>query len=338
MVKGNSTVCVFKARAPLLVVHGGAGSYLATTTIAQRRERGERLTRALDAGFAALEHQGARAGVLEAIGALELDPAFNAGVGGRLQADGVARLSASVMDGVRLRIGAVYNAEQVAQPSRLAAALVERGDRNLDTLGAAELREELGFEPTDVRTSANIARWEALLAGVDVLDRDSAIGDAGGDAVKEAVTQGVVVPEEFLPPEGQRHGTVGAVALDVDGQLWAATSTGGRGHERVGRISDSPTPAGNYACEVVALSATGFGEQILDLNLCGRIATRMIDGMTLSEALHRTWAEVERRGALLGVIGVGQDGHFGYAHSTEACGVAWRSGDGSSGLDRHSRA
>ena len=95
------------------------------------------------------------------------------------------RLSASVMDGVRLRIGAVYNAEQVAQPSRLAAALVERGDRNFDALGRRGLREELGFEPTDVRTSANIARWEALLAGVDVLDRErnwrrGRVGSEGG--------------------------------------------------------------------------------------------------------------------------------------------------------------
>jgi L-asparaginase len=154
--------------------------------------------------------------------------------------------------------------------------------------------------------------------------------------VLEAARRGVDVPEEFLPPEDQRHGTVGAVALGLDGALWAATSTGGRGHEQPGRISDSPTPAGNYACEVVALSATGFGEQILDLNLAGRIATRMIDGMSLTQALQKTFLEVEHRRALLGIIAVGRDGSLGYAHSTEACGVAWRTGDGQRGLDRHS--
>src|SRR5690606_19607329 len=124
---------------------------------------------------------------------------------------------------------------------------------------------------------------------------------AGAEAVERAHEARLPVPAEIddIPPE-DRHGTVGAVAAGSEGELWACTSTGGRGHESVGRVSDSPTPAGNYACPRVAISATGFGEQILDLNVCGRIATRVLDGATLEEALARTFDEVAAAGGLLG--------------------------------------
>jgi L-asparaginase len=146
------------------------------------------------------------------------------------------------------------------------------------------------------------------------------------------------VPDEIedIPPE-DRHGTVGAVAANADGELWACTSTGGRGHEFVGRVSDSPTPAGNYACPKVAISATGFGEQILDLNVCGRIATRILDGATLEEALARTFDEVAAAGGLLGVIAITADGAAGYAHTTEACGVSWADAGDGIHVDRHGR-
>ena len=130
---------------------------------------------------------------------------------------------------------------------------------------------------------------------------------------------------------------VGAVAVGATGQLWACTSTGGRGHEAVGRVSDSPTPTGNYACPQVAISATGFGEQVLDLTICGRIATRVIDGMTLEDALARTFDEVAAFGGLLGVVAITSDGVAGYAHSTDACGVAWIDAAGAEHLDRHGR-
>jgi L-asparaginase len=87
----------------------------------------------------------------------------------------------------------------------------------------------------------------------------------------------------------------------------------------------------------VALSATGFGEQILDLNLCGRVATRVLDGATLEQALARCFEEVADAGGLCGVIAVTADGTIGYAHTTEACGVAWADGSGRVELDKHGR-
>jgi len=211
---------------------------------------------------------------------------------------------------------------------------------------------ELGVEPAEVVTPATRERWQRLLATGDRADREAAIGDAGRVELDQARAARLPLPRDLdtdapdpqrqppvvaadgFDPHG-RHGTVGAVACAADGELWACTSTGGRGHEAVGRISDSPTPAGNYACPAVALSATGFGEQILDLNLCGRIATRVLDGASLTDALARSFDEATAHGALVGVIAVTPAGEVGYAHTTEACGVAWRSADGSAHLDRH---
>src|SRR5690606_37768218 len=102
-------------------------------------------------------------------------------------------------------------------------------------------------------------------------------------------------------------------------------------------VSDTPTPAGNYSCPRVAISATGFGEQILDLNVCGRIATRVLDGATLEDALRRTFDEVVAHGGLLGVIAITDKGVAGYAYSTEACGIAWVDDDGNSHIDPHGR-
>ena len=331
------SLVVDNATPPLVIVHGGAGSYLATTTAAQRASRGERLADAARAGFDAMVDGGARAAVLAAVQLMEHDERFNAGRGSRLQADGVARLSAALMDGSKLRSSAVYNVQGCATPSALADALQARGDRNLDGEGARVLMAELGLEPEDVRTPQNIARWEALRDGADHVDRDSAIGDADERAIHAARDAGVVVPEDLLPPEDRRHGTVGAVAVDTTGAIWACTSTGGRGHEGVGRVSDTPTPAGNYACEVVGISATGFGEQILDLNVTARIATRVIDGATLHDALKRTFDEVIDHRGLLGVIALTPDGTVGYAHSTDACGVAWLDARGTLHIDRHGR-
>jgi L-asparaginase len=326
------TLVVQRVALPALIVHGGAGSYLETTTLAQRQERGRVLLEVARAGHVALLAEGERAAVLEAVGRMEDDPRFNCGYGSRLQRDGEARMSASIMDGARTRLSAVYNVEAIGRPSVLAAALQERPDRNLDGAGASLLADELGIARRDVRSPLSLERWQALTEGGDAADRDAAIGEAGEEAVSRARELHTEVPDEL-----DRYGTVGAVALGAGGGPWACTSTGGRGHEAVGRVSDTPTPAGNYACPKVGVSATGFGEQILDLDVAGRVATRVLDGASLEEALRRTFREVEAHGGLLGVIALTAAGEIGYAHTTAACGVAWVTGDGSTHVDRHGR-
>jgi L-asparaginase len=322
---------------PALVIHGGAGAYLKTTSEGQRLERGRLLADIVTRAHGQFA-SGAQAAVLHAIRNLEQDPTFNAGYGSRLQKDGRARLSAALMDGAAQRMSAVFNVQDCLHPSELTEMLQHEGDRNLDGEGARLLMEARGIEPTDVRTATSLARWRKLLDGGDHADREAAIGSAGEDELELARKANLPLPDDLAGSSGEdRHGTVGAVGGDESGQLWACTSTGGRGHEAVGRVSDSPTVAGNYACPVVALSATGFGEQIIDLNVCGRIATRMLDGADLETALGRTFDEVAAFGGLLGVIAVARDGTVGYAHTTEACGVAWFDGAGQLHVDQHGR-
>ncbi len=323
-------------RPPAIIVHGGAGAYLRTIGPERRAARGRLLAEAARRGVAAPD---AREAVLAAISLLEEEPAFNAGRGSKLQQDGRCRLSAALMDGRKSRLSAIYNVQGCLHPARLAAELQASGDRNLDGDGARELMAELGWPSADLRTPASVARWRDLVAKGDSADPEAAVGDAGHAPLQRARAAGLPVPEDLealRPPADQRSGTVGAVAIDAAGGLWACTSTGGRGHERPGRVSDTPTPAGNYACPVVGLSATGFGEQILDLNLCGRIATRMLDGASLEQALRRSFAEVVGMGGLLGVIALTPQGRVGYAYTTEACGVAWADGGGQQHLDRNS--
>jgi L-asparaginase len=306
-----------------------------TTTRQRRKKRGQTLATICRAAHEHFADGGARAATLDAIRALELDPSFNAGRGSRLQRDGAARLSAALMDGKRTRLTAIYNVQHCLHPSRLADALQERRERNLDGDGAKLLMEELGMPFDDVRTERNIKRWKKLLESGDVADREGAIGNATEEDLAAAKKERIPIPEEL--EKENKYGTVGAVACDTDGEIWACTSTGGRGHEAVGRVSDSPTPAGNYATPRVAMSATGFGEQILDMNVCGRIATRMDDGMDLEQALRRTFDEVADMEGLFGVIAIAADGTAGYAHTTEACGVAWIDATGRLHIDRHGR-
>jgi L-asparaginase len=333
------TLVVERLVLPALVVHGGAGAYLRTTSREQRTVRGEKLADAARAGHAGFT-AGARSAVLAAIAVLESDPTFNAGYGSRLQQDGVARVSAALMDGTRERLTAVYNVRDCVHPSRLAEALQSRADRNLDGEGAALLMQELSIAKRDLRSPESIARWQKLRDSGDRADREAAIGSAGEDEAEQARAANLPVPEELaslVTGEEDRHGTVGAVSCDAAGNIWACTSTGGRGHEAIGRISDSPTPAGTYACRAVALSATGFGEQIIDLNVCGRIATRMLDGAALEQALAHTFQEIADASGLLGVIAIAPDGSAGYAHTTEACGVAWLDAAGTLHIDQHGR-
>ena len=127
------TLVVERAPLPALVIHGGAGAYLKTTTVEQRLRRGKTLAEITAVAHRAFGDGGSRASVLAAIEALENDPGFNAGWGSRLQQDGEARLSAALMDGRRTRMSAIVNARRCRHPTALADALQERalwGDRD----------------------------------------------------------------------------------------------------------------------------------------------------------------------------------------------------------------
>ena len=269
---------------PVLILHGGAGTGgTQRKRLAKiRRKIGQFLTEAYEV-LAATDALGA---VVHAVCLLENDPEFNAGRGSMLQADGQARLSASVMDGAQQRFAGVVNLEKIRNPVLVAQALLQEESRVLAGPGAYRFARRIGLKAEDLRTP-NVRRiWRKRKQN-------------GCD-------------------------TVGACALDRHGNLASATSTGGRGFEYPGRVSDSAMPVANYADAFCAISASGHGEEIIDEGLAVRIATRRLSGHPLREAFDWTFRQVRLRKRRIGAVGVDRRGHIAHATTTKVLLYGWR--------------
>ena len=283
---------------PVLILHGGAGGALRDSCPRARIQK--KLGRILKFSYEKLRETNALEAVTYAVKLLEDDPEFNAGTGSQLQADGEARLSASIMDGSRLRFAGVINLEKIKNPILVARALLDEKDRVLASKGAFHFAKKFGMKSFDPRTPESVRRWKSW--------KEKQKGsDPGSD-----------------PFWGSD--TVGACALDRFGNLAGATSTGGRGFERPGRVSDSAMPVANYANEDCAISATGIGEEIMEEGLAVKIATRAEDGLKLSGAFQKTLKEIQSRGKRMGAIGVDRKGNLAYFTTTEVLLWAWQKG------------
>jgi L-asparaginase len=220
-----------------------------------------------------------------ALEGMENDEGFNAGRGSALQRDGIPRLSAALMDGKIRRFSGVISISDVMHPSRLALVLQKRSARVLTGPGHDLLARELKEPVADLITAKRFDRWLESR-------RDN-------------------------PREGTGADTVGVVVSFADGVV-AGTSTGGRGNEEPGRVSDSATVAGNYASEFAAISLTGIGEQIVDDGVAVRIETRVRDGMSLEIASKKTYEEALAAGHQYGWIACDRKGNWTVAHTTDA--------------------
>jgi L-asparaginase len=239
---------------------------------------------------------------------LEDVPRFNAGYGSVLQSDGQVRMSASLMDGATQRFSGVINASRVQHPIDLAAFLQASEDRVLSDLGAAELARELAIPPFDPTTDLRLQEWVKERAG----------------SFQRAMA-GVVA--EPLPANTKaRRGTIGVVVLDSEGQLAVGTSTGGKGLERPGRVSDSATPAGNYANALAAVSCTGIGEDIIDECLATRIVVRVTDGLGIEAAFAKSFAEATTKQRDFGAIGLTHRGEIAWGKTSDVLLAAYHTG------------
>jgi beta-aspartyl-peptidase (threonine type) len=288
---------------PTLVVHGGCG----TPPAGEEGPRQEACERAADAGHAVLRGGGRAVDAVEAaVRALENEPLLNAGTGSYLQADGVARLDASIMAGDG-RAGAVVQVPGLRHPVRLARYLLEQ-DAHVMLCGpeAEKLGLRLGHEAAVVATPAKIAYWERHL--------DDASRRLDYPAMAAAWKR-----------ENPRLGTVGAVALDASGGLAAATSTGGTGQCFPGRAGDSGIiGAGTYCTSRIAVSMTGVGERILVLASAKRLADLVASGRPLEEAARATLAEIEGLGSSAGLIALDARGEAAVLRNTPFMAAARR--------------
>ena len=303
--------------APLLILHGGAGRAMSDGS--RKEAVRASLARIADELYPALERgDGALDVATRGCRLLEDNPLFNAGTGSVLQADGQIRLSAALMDGHAQAFSGVINARRVRNPIHLAHALQRSPDRVLAAEGAQELARELGLPPYDPMVERRLKEWKI---------------ERRGGFEPEAAR---VVAEEVDLGAEPGHGTIGVVVLDARGRLAAGTSTGGRGFERIGRVSDSAMPAGNWADGLCAVSATGIGEHIIDEGLAVRIGVRVTDGATLEQALGTSFEEAASRGRTFGVIAVTARAapggpRIGWAKTSDILLAAWRGPRGTSG-------
>jgi L-asparaginase len=294
---------------PKLIIHGGAGSSL------QGKGGLASVRRSLHTVIQevySLLITGATASdaVVRGCQMLEDDPRFNAGTGSVLQSDGQIRMSASLMDGTSGRFSGVINVARVKNPIEMALFLQNSPDRVLSDYGSSELARELQIPSYNALTDVRLNEW--------MQERE--------DNFKRTMA-GVVAEPEMAEMSNAGRGTIGVVALDGYGQLAAGTSTGGKGFERIGRVSDSAMPAGNYATQYAGVSCTGIGEDIIDECLAAKIVIRVSDGMSLKEAMLRSFTEASKNERDLGAIALDATGAISYGKTSEVLLAAYHNGD-----------
>jgi beta-aspartyl-peptidase (threonine type) len=309
---------------PTLLVHGGAWAIPQDSAAAH--EAGVR--RALEAGHAILARGGSALDAVEAaVTALENDPTFDAGRGSFLTSDGRVQLDALLMDGGRMKAGGVACVERLRNPIQAARLVLEKSPHVYFVgVGAEQFalahgmplidNAELVLDRERERLTQAQAREDAGLADTTF---SGLIDDKGPETALALDVESVEGSSPFAS-----HDTVGAVALDVRGNLAAATSTGGTLNKTPGRVGDSSLiGCGCYADNLsAAVSLTGWGEPIMKLVL-GKWATdRVADGTAPELAAREAIAYLYNRlGGHGGIILLGPDGRFGLAHNTPA--MAW---------------
>lgn len=255
-----------------VIIHGGFFSE-SSTSAATKLAKQQALERIVKKSHDFLKTHSALETVVYAVSQLEDDALFNAGIGSQIQSDGKIRMSAALMDGSTQKMSGVINIEAVRNPIQVAVKLLNYDDKVLGGEGATNFARQNGFGIFDTEIPQRRAEYEAKLQSLGT-------------------------------------GTVGCVALDNSGKIAVATSTGGKGFEIPGRISDSATVAGNYANAFCGVSLTGVGEDIVSNATAAKIVTRVTDGFSLQAAFEKTFTELKENDGFAGVIAIDANGNI----------------------------
>lgn len=256
---------------------------------------------------------------------LENDPTFDAGRGSFLTSDGRVQLDALLMDGGRMKAGGVACVERLRNPIQAARLVLEKSPHVYFVgAGAEEFAQAHGM--TLIDNSELVLDRERERLALAKLREAAGLEDQtfSGAHLRDDKEPQTAFPDPDLPPGFGSHDTVGAVALDGHGNLAAATSTGGTLNKTPGRVGDSSLiGCGCYADNLsAAVSLTGWGEPIMKLVL-GKWATDRVAAGTAPEMAAREAISYlyNRLGGHGGIILLGPDGRFGFAHNTPA--MAW---------------
>ena len=289
-----------------IVVHGGAGT-IDRDRMSPEAEAGYRkmMQTVIDSGAEVLASGGSALDAIErVIRMMEDSPLFNAGRGAVFTHEGNNELDASIMDGSNLAAGAIAGVTDIKNPITTARAVMERSPHvMLSGKGASEFAAEQGFEMVDPSYFRVESRFEELKR---ILEKD-------------------------------KHGTVGCVALDMNGDLAAGTSTGGMSNKRYNRIGDAPIiGAGTYANNATcAVSATGHGEYFIRYTVAHDISALMqYKGLTLDEAAREViWDKLLKAGGTGGgVVAVDKSGNISMPFNTRGMYRGYKTSEGRSGV------
>lgn len=276
-----------------LALHGGAGVISKDMPDSIKQNYYDGLEEALSVGEEVLSEGGSALDAVEkTINMLENNPLFNAGHGAVYTSDGKHELDAAIMDGSTLAAGAITGVTTVKNPISLARkVMTESKHIFFSGAGAEEFADQMGVERVEnsyYDTQRRYEQWQ-----------------------QSQEQSGLNIPDNF------KYGTVGCVALDKNGKLAAGTSTGGMTNKRFGRVGDVPiVGAGTFANHVTAISATGWGEQIMRNVSANTIANYMeFNNSTLEEAMDFVLTERLNPGDA-GFIAVDHEGNISMQMNT----------------------
>ncbi len=255
-----------------LIIHGGFFSE-STTSQEVKIAKQQALKEIVEKGYKYLKENSALDTVAYTVALLEDNELFNAGLGSQIQSDGKIRMSASLHDGQSKKFSGVINIQNIKNPIALAKDLMQEDDRVLGAEGANLYAEKKGVPYYNPELPQRRKEYEEKVKSLGL-------------------------------------GTVGCVALDKENNIAAATSTGGKGFELVGRISDSATTAGNFANQFAGVSCTGVGEDIVSVALATKIVTRISDGFSIEKAFEKSFFELKEFDGFAGAIAIDKNGNI----------------------------
>ncbi|HVF81405.1 MAG TPA: isoaspartyl peptidase/L-asparaginase [Flavisolibacter sp.] len=304
-----------------LAVHGGAGTIVKSTMTAALEEAYKSaLEEALQKGHAILRDSGSALDAVEiAVRVLEDCPLYNAGKGAVFTAGGRNELDASIMNGKDLSAGAIAEVTNIKNPVSAARAVMEKsGHIFLVGRGAEEFALLYGLETAEPEYFFTEERWNALQRVRDEDPTKTELDHGSGKATLKKLKE-------------EKFGTVGAVALDVSGNMAAATSTGGMTNKKWGRVGDSPLiGAGTYANDLCAISCTGWGEYFIRLCVAKSVADLIeYKGYSLRKAAaEMILKKLPQSGGDGGLIAVDRAGNIAMPFSTEGMYRGYIKGNG----------
>ncbi|HEV2914451.1 MAG TPA: isoaspartyl peptidase/L-asparaginase [Pyrinomonadaceae bacterium] len=312
-------------------IHGGAGTILKSEMSAELEEAYRaKLREAVLAGYEIVRNGGSGLNAVEtAIRMLEDSPLFNAGKGSVMTSAKTFELDASIMDGKTLKAGAVAGLKHIRNPISLARLVMEGSSHVLLAGDGAEaFAKEKGIDLVPQEYFFTDRRLKELEREKEKERKKKTTPAAAAPAQATRTTReaGATVPGE------RKYGTVGAVALDKEGNLAAGTSTGGKTNKRVGRVGDSPIiGAGNYANNrTCAVSGTGEGEYFIRLLVAYDISALMeYKGMSVQEAVRTVVMDkLKQLGGEGGVIAIDKNGNVAMSFNTPGMYRAYVDADG----------